>query len=129
MKLEQNQFALRRLLVNLTVLALVLGFATAFPGVTLSLILTLLLFSPAVVISVFAIWRSARRGRTIAWLLLGLFIAVLATPKIMANWGRPPTFWELFMLDFSTIGIGTGLGAFVSAIVDASLQPASQHPT
>ena len=129
MKLARNQFTLRRLLINVTVLALVLAFATAFPSATLSITLTLLLFSPAIVISTFAIWRSSRRGRTIAWLLFGLLIAGLLTPKIMANWGRPLTFWEVFMLDFSTIGIGTGFGAFVAAIIDATFQPASRRPT
>ena len=129
MKLERNQFTLRRLLINVTVLALVLAFATAYPRATLSTTLTLFLFSPAIVISTFTIWRSPRRGRTIAWLLVGLLIAGLLTPKVMANWVRPPTFWEVFMLDFSNIGIGTGLGTFVAAVIDATLQPASRRPT
>ena len=63
--LKKHQFTTRRLLANVTVLAVVLALVTAFPGVARAVTLLLLLYSPAILISAFAIWRSQKRTRTI----------------------------------------------------------------
>lgn len=127
--MKKHQFTLRYLLLYVTVLASVLGVATAFPADALSLTLLLLVFSPALIISTFAIWRSARCRITVAWIAAAVLIALLQTPAIM--YARPPlrTIWDSFMLDFTSIGLSIACASLMAALVDAGLQRTVGRPT
>ena len=119
--LKKHQFTTRRLLANVTVLAVVLALVTAFPGVARAVTLLLLLYSPAILISAFAIWRSQKRTRTIPLMLSFVFAAWLLSPRLFVSWAGPPTFWDLFMVGFTTVGLFTGAGALIGACIDACI--------
>ena len=119
--LKKHQFTTRRLLANVTVLAVVLALVIAFPGPARAVTILLLLYSPAILISAFAIWRSRKRLRTIPLMLSFVFAAWLLSPRLFVSWAGTPTFWDLFMVDFTTVGLFTGVGALIAACIDAFL--------
>lgn len=123
-------FTLKRLFINITVLCVVFALIRAWPGAMLRLALYGALFLPTVAICVLFIFLPPRRFESVACAAAGALFGFALGPQIHANWGRPPTWWDLFKLDFSTIGVSMAIGAFVlgglgwiySAIVEHNIR-------
>ena len=109
------------MLANVTVLAVVLALVTAFPDAARAVTLWLLLYSPAIMISAFALRRSSKRSQTVLLLSSFVLAAWLLSPRMFVCWARPPTFWDDFMVYFTTVGLFTGVGALIAACIDAIL--------
>ena len=124
-----HQFSLRRMSVAIAILSAVLAITTAFPiFVAQNVTFNLLLYAPAGIVVLFATWLSKNRVRAIALLLTGAFAGWLASPRVLVNWGSYiPTFWDWFIVDFTSLGLwtlgGTLAAAAVNLVVDLLWQP------
>ena len=127
--MQKNQYSLRRLFTNMTVLCVVLAIAIKFPIGTARFTTTLLLFAPCLTVAAIACWLSHNRRRTLFVVLVGGFIGFLIAPRMFVSWARPPTFWDRFLIDFRTAGIFSGCSAFVFAVLEWTVSFGSRHPT
>jgi hypothetical protein len=127
--MASQQFTLRRLFINMSVVCVVLAFAVTFPRLALSLTLLLLLYLPALIVLGIACYFSTKPKRTSLIVSVGAIVSWILSPRMFVSWGEPPTFWDLFMVDFQTVGVFTAFGALVFAVLDWIISTASRRPT
>jgi hypothetical protein len=119
----QLQFSLRRAFIAGTLLCAALARMHAFPRAAISIALALLPYGPALLVVLIAAWASQRKWTTGVVVVTGGLIGCLLTPTMMVNWRGLPSFWDVFLVDFQTTGLGTAAGAICFAAMDAWLQP------
>ena len=127
--MQKSQFSLRRFFFYITFLAGVLGVALAFPVATGSVTVKLLLVLPTLIVASLAYWLSRNRRLTLIVVAAGAFAGWLVAPRILVNWGRPPTFWDHFLIDFNTVGIFAAGGALIFALIELGISTASRRTT
>lgn len=110
------QYSLRRLLFNLTALCVVCATVAAFPQAALSITLLLLLYAPTLIVMAVACALSPHWMRTLVVVSAGAFAGWLLTPRMLVSWGAPPSFWDLFLVEFQTTGLGAFVGSALFAI-------------
>ena len=113
--LFRAQFSLSRMLIVTTIFCVVLAIALKYPGATNSFTLNVLLFAPAMSVAGIACWLSQNWRHTLFVTTVGMIAGWTFAPCVFVNFGRSPTFWDKFMIDFHTIGISTALGALFFA--------------
>ncbi len=134
--LFRAQFSLSRMLIVTTIFCVVLAIALKYPGATNSLTLNVLLFAPAMAVAGIACWLSGNWRHTLFVAVVGMIVGWLCAPCLFVNFGRSPTFWDKFMIDFHTIGISTAMGALffaglewtVLVILRLPERPSSRQP-
>ena len=124
---RNNQFTIKRLLIAITILAAVLGFTTAFPIVSAKFTTKLLIAMPSLTVLSIAYWLSTARRRTLTIVTLAILAGWLLSPVIFVNWGRIPTFWDHFHLDFWNVGMYMFGAAIVGGIFDWVYNQFSNH--
>ena len=128
-RMQKSQYSLRRLLCNVAAICVVLGCAIKYPIPTAILTTKLLLFAPALTVTLIACWLSKNRKRTALVVLTGAIIGWLLSPTIFVSWSRPPTFLDHFLIDFNTVGVFSGVGALVFAMLEWIIATISRRPT
>ena len=56
----------------------------------------------------------------------------LTLTEVGSTWGhpgRPPTFWDHFLIDFNTVGIFAAGGALIFALIELGISTASRRTT
>ena len=109
-------FTLKRLFINLTVLATVLGVVVAFPRISAWCFAYAALSFPALAISWFLAYFSERPRTTFGLALLGAFVGLLFSPRVLASWDGPPSWWDLYQLNIETRAISMALGALLFGV-------------
>ena len=123
------KFSLKKLLINAAVLCVVLGVALAFPVAMASVTVKLLLVAPTLGVAALASWLSRNRRLTLIVVAAGAFAGWILAPRVLTTWGRPPTFWDHFLIDFDTVGVYAAAGAFVFALIEFGVSAASRRTT
>ena len=118
------KFSMKRLLINVTLFALLMGLITSFPTVAVRIAMALSIYFPATAVSVACAACSLHPSRVMASSLAGAVIGWVLSPKVYVNWARPPTSLDLYLLDLSTqIGptmIGAALAGGIALAVSRS---------
>ena len=124
---RNNQFTLKRLFIAITILAAVLGFTTAYPVIAAKFTTKLLIATPSLTVLLIACWLSSARRRTLITVDLAILVGWLLSPVIFVSWGRIPTFWDYFILDFWNVGMYMFGAAIVGGIADWVYNQFSNH--
>ncbi len=113
----QRTFTLQRLFINLTVLCAVLGIIVAFPQVSVWCLLQAALFAPAAAICWFLPYLSRCPRTTFGLALVGTIAGAVLSPSILANLDGPPSWWDLYQLNFETFTTSTAVGALLFGVI------------
>ena len=110
-------------MLGVTVVAVVLALARAFPVFVVQFVtVNLLPAAPALSVLSVATWLSNNRRRTLIVIGGAIFVGWLISPYIYVYWSRPPTFWDRFWVDFYSIGMFMFGGAIIGAILDMMIR-------
>ena len=110
---------------NVPVVCVVLALAVTFPRFVRSITLLMLLYLPTAIIIGIACYASSKSTRTLMVVGVGAFLGWLLSPRVMVG----PTFWDLFMADFQTVGVSTAAAALVFAVLEWIIVAASRRLT
>ena len=105
--------SLRRLLAYATFFALGTALASQAPA----LLALVLLYCPAICFVGYIFRKSDRKLLHLSLAAFGASAAVLLTPIMLINWGRPPTWLELFMAHSVPLGLNISIGVFVCGVL------------
>lgn len=107
----QRTFTLQRLFINLTAFAALLGVVVAFPRISAWCFMHAALLFPALGICLCVAYFADFPRKTFGIALLGTFVGLILSPRILASWDEPPSWWDLYLLNFQTLILSTTLGA------------------
>ncbi|WP_147867316.1 hypothetical protein [Stieleria maiorica] len=102
------QWTVRRLLLITTCTAIWIASLKAFPGFYAFALAICVMFSPSIVVAMFAILFSNDRKRTVAFQIPVPILAPLLSPRTMGTPSPPLTYWEdVFrgLMDMGMIGL------------------------
>lgn len=105
-------FTLKRLFINITVLCVVFALVRAFPEYALHTAPQIAALLPALFIVVLFAYLPPRHFINVVFAVLGsLFGVLFFWPYFLVAWNAPPTWWDVFLLGLSTVGMGASIGA------------------